>query len=148
MIRILNNPVVRIIAFLIVTTQLCWATGKVSDNVEQLLLLGDTYYSEIQTIQVRSDRWTRYEFSRTYVDPIVVLDREDLLAFSTDGRDIVVGVRNVSTTGVDIMVRLRYSSAPNDVEDVVIPVSFSVVELQTLPPEAAHEGIFQIYSWD
>ncbi|MDD5266608.1 MAG: hypothetical protein PHO08_05700 [Methylococcales bacterium] len=85
--------------------------------------------------------WTRIEFSKTYIDPIVVVEGSVANARNT----YVVGIRNVGAMGFEISLQNCNNATGIPVQE---NVNFSVIEKSQLPAvEGTNTKIRQQFSW-
>jgi hypothetical protein len=90
---------------------------------------------------VADEHWTRIEFSKTYIDPVVVVEGSVANAHNT----YVVGIRNVGAMGFEISLQnCNNSTGIPDQENV----NFSVIEKSRLPvTEGTISKVRQQFSW-
>jgi hypothetical protein len=90
---------------------------------------------------IADKHWTRIEFSKTYVDPVLVVEGSVANAHNT----YVVGIRNVGAMGFEISLQ-NCNNAPGI--PVQENVNFSVIEKTQLPAtERSNAKIRQQFSW-
>jgi hypothetical protein len=94
-------------------------------------------YAAEGTVVNADQKWTRIDFARNYVDPVVVITEPA-------NKPFVVGVRNVDETGFEI--KLKSCDVSN--KALYEGVAYEVMEKDRLPvPAAENELIKQRFSW-
>ena len=87
------------------------------------------------------EHWTRIEFRKTYIDPVVVVEGSVANANNT----YVIGIRNVGTMGFEISLKNCNKSTGIPVQE---DVNFSVIEKSRLPAtESSNAKVRQQFSW-
>jgi len=90
---------------------------------------------------IADKNWTRIEFSKTYIDPVVVVEGSVANAHNT----YVVGIRNVGAMGFEISLQNCNNATGIPVQE---NVDFSVIEKSQLPAtESSNAKIRQQFSW-
>jgi len=90
---------------------------------------------------IADEHWTRIEFSKTYIDPVVVVEGSVANAHNT----YVVGIRNVGAMGFEISLQNCNNATGIPVQE---NVNFSVIEKSQLPAtESSNAKIRQQFSW-
>ena len=90
---------------------------------------------------IADEHWTRIEFSKTYIDPVVVVEGSVANAHNT----YVVGIRNVGAMGFEISLQNCNNATGIPVQE---NVNFSVIEKSQLPAtESSNAKIRQEFSW-
>ena len=90
---------------------------------------------------ITDENWTRIEFSKMYLDPVVVVEG----SVANANNPYVVGVRNVDAMGFETLHRsCNYSTGIPDQEHV----NYSVIDRSQLPvKESSNTKIKQVFSW-
>jgi hypothetical protein len=90
---------------------------------------------------ITDEHWIRIEFSKTYVDPVVVVEGSAANLHSS----YVVGIRNVDKLGFEISLQSCNNATSIPVQE---NVNFSVIEKTQLPAtESSNTKIRQQFSW-
>jgi hypothetical protein len=90
---------------------------------------------------IADEHWTRIEFSKTYIDPVVVVEGSVANAHNT----YVVGIRNVGAMGFEISLKNCNNFTGTPVQD---NVNYSVIEKDRLPATADTDTqVRQQFSW-
>ena len=90
---------------------------------------------------IADKNWTRIEFSKTYIDPVVVVEGSVANAHNT----YVIGIRNVGAMGFEISLQNCNNATGIPVQE---NVNFSVIEKSQLPvTESSNAKIRQEFSW-
>lgn len=74
--------------------------AETSHNLQNIQTIADNNAAELGSI-IASDHWTRIEFSKVYVDPVVVLDAKP----NTQSDTYIAGVRNIDSMGFEINLK-------------------------------------------
>jgi hypothetical protein len=105
-----------------------------------LQAVAKSYAQESSTV-LAQDHWTRFEFSGTYIDPIVVVEGSS----ANENNTFIVGVRNVDAMGFEIRLKNCNNSTGNSVQE---DVNYAVIEKDQLPAtEGVNAEIRQQFSW-
>lgn len=90
---------------------------------------------------VADTHWTRIEFSKVYVDPIVVV--EPLI--DNGNNAYVVGIRNIDDMGFEINLKNCNNSPEIPLQETI---NFSVIDNSQLPSaEQANTAVRQRFAW-
>ena len=90
---------------------------------------------------ITDENWTRIEFSKMYIDPVVVVEGSVANAHNT----YVVGIRNVGAMGFEISLQNCSNATGIPVQE---NVNFSVIDKSSLPvTESSNAKIRQQFSW-
>ena len=90
---------------------------------------------------VANNHWTRIEFGKTYIDPVVVVEASAINPNST----YVVGIRNVDAMGFEIGLKSCNNGADIPLQE---NVNYSVIDKSRLPStQDANTKVRQQFSW-
>ena len=90
---------------------------------------------------ITDERWTRIEFRKIYIDPVVVVEG----SVANANNPYVVGVRNIDAMGFEISLQSCNYSTGIPVQE---HVNYSVIEKSQLPvTESSNAKIRQEFSW-
>ncbi len=113
--------------------------NAVMSNIQAV---AESYAQETGDVLAQDDRWTRIEFSSTYIDPVVVIEGSS----ANENNAYVVGIRNVvDALGFEISLKNCNNSTGNPVQEAV---NYAVIEKDPLPTtEKTNAEIRQQFSW-
>ena len=90
---------------------------------------------------ISNEHWTRIEFSTTYIDPVVVVEKSVANANNT----YRIGIRNVDPMGFEISLKNCDNSTGNPLQE---NVNYSVIEKsQLLLTKDTNTKVRQQFSW-
>jgi hypothetical protein len=98
-------------------------------------------YAQESSDVLAEDHWTRIEFSATYIDPIVVVER----SIANVNNTYVVGIRNVGQMSFEISLKNCNNSTDIHSQE---NVNYTVIEKSQLPStEGPNTEVRQQFSW-
>jgi hypothetical protein len=108
--------------------------------LQEIQKIAGTDAMEIGTA-LANDHWTRVEFSKVYIDPVVVVE-----PFSGNGKDTyIAGIRNIDTMGFEINLRSCNNSTDVPHQETI---NFSVLDKGQLPTSnRANTELRQRFAW-
>jgi hypothetical protein len=129
-----------ITAVLIVSPLIAQAESKKDSNLLNLIAISESSAAELGSV-VADDHWTRIEFSKVYVDPIVVIEPSINAANNT----YIAGIRNIDTKGFEINLKNCNNSADIPLEETI---NYSVIDNSELPQTSEkNTTIRQPFAW-
>lgn len=129
-----------ITAVLLVSPFLVQAEPKQDANLLKIIAIAESNAAELGSV-VADGHWTRIEFSKVYVDPVVVIEPDVNIANNA----YVAGIRNIDTKGFEINLKPCDNSTENPLRETI---NYSVIDNNELPKTIEkYTVIRQPFAW-
>ncbi len=129
-----------IIAVLSVSPILLHAESKKDANLLNIIEMSRSNAAELGSA-VADDHWTRIEFSKMYVDPVVVIEPD----VNADNNTYITGIRNIDSKGFEINLKNCNDSSEVPLQETI---NFSVIDNSQIPPKNEKNTVLrQPFAW-
>ncbi len=125
---------------LLVSPMLLHAESKKDDNLLNIIAIADSNAVELGSV-VADDHWTRIEFSKVYVDPVVVIESD----VNAGNNTYVTGIRNIDSKGFEINLKNCNASSEAPLQETI---NFSVIDNIELSQSNGNKSVIrQPFAW-
>jgi hypothetical protein len=129
-----------ITAVLIVSPLIAQAESQKDSNLLNLIAISESNAAELGSV-VADDHWTRIEFSKVYVDPVVVIESDANAVNNT----YIAGIRNIDTKGFEINLKSCNNTTEIPLQETI---NYSVIDNSELPQTSEkNTAIRQPFAW-